>query len=104
RSTRADAPDGAAVSAIFSTSAASAATINTPNAMTTTLSVRIYYTLAVAGVGETHIVTAAVEDAGQRLDRFLATRLNYSRSRIKSLIESGCVRTGATITEPSRRV
>ena len=57
-----------------------------------------------AGVGETHIVTAAVEDAGQRLDRFLATRLNYSRSRIKSLIESGCVRTGVTITEPSRRV
>jgi 23S rRNA pseudouridine1911/1915/1917 synthase len=72
--------------------------------MTTTLSVRIDYTLAVAGVGETHVVTAAAEDAGLRLDRFLAARLNYSRSRIKSLIESGCLRAEATITEPSRRV
>ena len=57
-----------------------------------------------AAVGETHVVTVAAEDAGSRLDRFLAARLNYSRSRIKSLIESGCVRAGATIAEPSRRV
>ena len=57
-----------------------------------------------AAVGETHVVTVAAEDAGARLDRFLAARLDYSRSRIKSLIERGCVRAGATITEPSRRV
>ncbi|HLJ65562.1 MAG TPA: RluA family pseudouridine synthase, partial [Stellaceae bacterium] len=51
-------------------------------------------------------VTAAAADQGERLDRMLTAHLReISRSRLKTLIESGSVRLGeATITEPSLRV
>ena len=51
-------------------------------------------------------VTIEVAEAGERLDRVLAARLDrLSRSRLKSLIEEGRVRlAGATIEEPSYRV
>ena len=51
-------------------------------------------------------VTVGAADAGQRLDRLLAERLDgLSRSRLKGLIEAGMVSAGgATITEPSTRV
>ena len=50
--------------------------------------------------------TAGPADAGERLDRFLAARLpGLTRSRIKALIEEGCLETGgATIRQPSLRV
>ncbi len=50
--------------------------------------------------------TAGPGDAGERLDRFLAARLpGLTRSRIKALIEEGCLETGgATIRQPSLRV
>jgi 23S rRNA pseudouridine1911/1915/1917 synthase len=52
------------------------------------------------------IVEAGAEDEGERLDRFLARRLaGLSRSRLKQLIEAGCVSAGgATLSEPSQRV
>jgi 23S rRNA pseudouridine1911/1915/1917 synthase len=54
------------------------------------------------------ILTHRIEkaEAGQRLDRVLATRHpDFSRSRLKVLIEEGRVSAdGATITEPSYRV
>jgi 23S rRNA pseudouridine1911/1915/1917 synthase len=51
-------------------------------------------------------ITAGAEDAGERLDRFLARRLaGLSRSRLKQLIEAGHVSVGgATLSDPSRRV
>ncbi|RMD63175.1 MAG: RluA family pseudouridine synthase [Alphaproteobacteria bacterium] len=51
-------------------------------------------------------VTAEAADAGARIDRLLAARLPaLSRSRIKALIEQGCLSVGgATIVEPSYRV
>ncbi len=51
-------------------------------------------------------VTVGAAEAGQRLDRLLAARLDgLSRSRLKGLIEAGMVGAGgATITEPSTRV
>ncbi|MDJ0947245.1 MAG: RluA family pseudouridine synthase [Kiloniellales bacterium] len=50
--------------------------------------------------------TAGPDDAGERLDRFLAARLpGLTRSRIKALIEEGCLAAGgATIRQPSLRV
>lgn len=50
--------------------------------------------------------TVEEEEAGLRLDRFLASRLGgMSRSRIKQLIEQGAVSSGAaTIVEASTRV
>ena len=53
-----------------------------------------------------HEITVADTEAGMRIDRLLADRLSdLSRSRLKSLIEAGCLTTGgATINEPSRRV
>jgi 23S rRNA pseudouridine1911/1915/1917 synthase len=52
----------------------------------------------------THTVTE--DDSGARLDRLLARAFpDVSRTRLKSLIEAGAVRSGArTITEPSYRV
>ncbi len=49
---------------------------------------------------------AGDEDAGERLDRFLARRLaGFSRSRLKNLIEAGHVSAGgATLSDPSHRV
>ena len=54
--------------------------------------------------GTAHAVAAS--DAGMRLDRLLAAALpQYSRSRLKALIEEGRVTSaGATIAEPSYRV
>ncbi len=51
-------------------------------------------------------ITASAEDAGERLDRFLARRLaGLSRSRLKQLIEAGHVGAGgATLSDPSYRV
>jgi 23S rRNA pseudouridine1911/1915/1917 synthase len=51
-------------------------------------------------------VAAGAEDAGERLDRFLARRLTgLSRSRLKQLIETGCVSEGgATLSDPSQKV
>ena len=51
-------------------------------------------------------VTITVQDAGGRLDRTLAAVLpDLSRSRIKGLVQAGCVQTGgATITDPAHRV
>ena len=56
--------------------------------------------------GERHLVPAEAPDAGQRVDRLLASRLpQFSRSRLKRLIETGCLTAGgATIKEPSYRV
>lgn len=45
------------------------------------------------------------ERAGARLDRYLAEALDFSRSRLKALIEQGHVRLGnATITDPSHKI
>jgi 23S rRNA pseudouridine1911/1915/1917 synthase len=57
-------------------------------------------------LGEIREVTAADEDAGQRLDRVLAARLpDLSRSRLKALILAGEVTvSGGTIRDPERRV
>ncbi len=51
-------------------------------------------------------ITAGPGDDGERLDRFLAARLpGLTRSRIKALIEEGCLESGgATIRQPSLRV
>ncbi|MGE0724404.1 MAG: RluA family pseudouridine synthase [Alphaproteobacteria bacterium] len=53
-----------------------------------------------------HRATVLAEEAGERLDRFLAARLGgISRSRIKGLIEGRAVTAGgATISDPSLRV
>lgn len=51
-------------------------------------------------------VTAEAADAGERLDRLLATRLaELSRTRVKQLVEAGRVTMdGAAMTDPSMRV
>ena len=51
-------------------------------------------------------VTVAAHNAGGRLDRILAAALSdLSRSRIKKLVQAGCVQAGgATITDPAYRV
>jgi len=55
-----------------------------------------------------HHVTVADAQAGERLDRFLATALadaGLSRSRIQALLEQGRVRRGdAAVTNPSEKV
>jgi 23S rRNA pseudouridine1911/1915/1917 synthase len=53
-----------------------------------------------------HSVTCIDSDAGERLDRVLATHLgDLSRSRLKHLIlEGGVTRNGATISDPAMRV
>lgn len=53
-----------------------------------------------------YLFTAAAEDAGERLDRFLAGRQGeMSRARIKALIAAGGVSSaGETIAEPAHRV
>lgn len=53
----------------------------------------------------THELTAGPDDAGQRLDRWLAAALpELSRSRIQALIKSGQVSAGETIGEPRHPV
>jgi 23S rRNA pseudouridine1911/1915/1917 synthase len=58
--------------------------------------------------GARRLVAADALPAGERLDRALAAALgDLSRSRIKALIEAGCVtavETGATVTDVSLRV
>src|SRR5262249_25924018 len=51
-------------------------------------------------------LTVGAEDAGERLDRFLARPLaRLPRSRLKQLIEAGRVsESGATLSDPSRKV
>jgi 23S rRNA pseudouridine1911/1915/1917 synthase len=51
-------------------------------------------------------VTIAADQQGERIDRALAARLpDFSRSRLKSLIEEGRVQSGErTISDPSQRV
>ncbi|MGH6880698.1 RluA family pseudouridine synthase [Hypericibacter sp.] len=51
-------------------------------------------------------MTIEADQQGERVDRALAARLpDLSRSRLKSLIEEGCVRSGErTISDPSQRV
>ena len=53
-----------------------------------------------------HEVTVEAEESGERLDRLLAGRLpGLTRSRIKALIEEGCLASGGeTIVQPSLRV
>ncbi len=55
---------------------------------------------------ERHLVTAAAGDAGERVDRLLSRALPaLSRSRLKRLIEGGCLSSGgAAVAEPSYRV
>src|SRR5690606_40523815 len=50
--------------------------------------------------------TVGPDDAGQRLDKFLASRLpELSRARLQDLIEAGAIRRDdAVITEASSRV
>jgi 23S rRNA pseudouridine1911/1915/1917 synthase len=52
------------------------------------------------------LIVAAEEDSGARLDRVLAARVGeFSRSRLKGLIEAGAVAVdGRTIRDPSHRV
>lgn len=60
-----------------------------------------------SGPGPTvHTIAAEPADTGERIDRLLAARLPaLSRSRLKVLIEQGCLScAGATIVEPSYRV
>ncbi|MGH7088160.1 MAG: RluA family pseudouridine synthase [Stellaceae bacterium] len=60
-----------------------------------------------AGCGASlRTVTAATDEAGERLDRLLARRLGaLSRTRLKRLVEEGQVTSeGATIRDPSLRV
>jgi 23S rRNA pseudouridine1911/1915/1917 synthase len=54
----------------------------------------------------TRQVTAEPADAGERLDRLLAMRLDeLSRTRVKHLVEAGLVTVdGATVRDPSMRV
>ncbi|MBP7670028.1 MAG: RluA family pseudouridine synthase [Ferrovibrio sp.] len=57
------------------------------------------------GVAETGAPPVPEDRAGVRLDRYLAEALDFSRSRLKALIEEGHVRLGGeTITDPSRKI
>ncbi|MGI9510559.1 MAG: RluA family pseudouridine synthase [Geminicoccaceae bacterium] len=55
---------------------------------------------------ETYTITAEPDDAGQRLDKFLATRLPaFSRARLQALVAEGAVhRDGLQIADGSARV
>ncbi len=57
--------------------------------------------------GEREVIAAAPEEAGKRLDQWLAARMGgrLSRSRIKALIEDGqVILDGAVTREPKRRI
>ena len=55
---------------------------------------------------DTHRLTVAAEEAGERLDRVLANRVqDLSRARFKALILAGQVTVGGhTVRDPSQRV
>ena len=56
-------------------------------------------------VGEQVEFTVSAENAGMRLDRFLATQLpELSRTRVQSLIDEGRVRLNGVAVKPSHRV
>jgi 23S rRNA pseudouridine1911/1915/1917 synthase len=57
-------------------------------------------------IGERHVVAVSEARAGDRLDKFLGDHIeSLSRTRIKSLMEDGCVTsTEKTVNDPSRRV
>jgi 23S rRNA pseudouridine1911/1915/1917 synthase len=58
-----------------------------------------------ARIPDRHEVRVEAPEAGERLDRVLASRLQLSRSRLKALIEAGRVAAdGATIRDPSAKV
>jgi len=56
--------------------------------------------------GAQHDVTAAADDTGTRLDKFLTRHLpDLTRSRLQAMIRAGLVRSGArTIVDPGERV
>lgn len=56
--------------------------------------------------GERLVVAVAPEDAGERLDKFLASRLpEMSRARIQALMRQGAVRAGGrTLEDPSAKI
>ena len=56
--------------------------------------------------GAHHSFTATAAEAGQRIDRVLAARLpTLTRSRLKSLIEEGCLSAdGAPLRAPAHKV
>ncbi|MBT4673923.1 MAG: RluA family pseudouridine synthase [Rhodospirillaceae bacterium] len=56
--------------------------------------------------GERHVVAVSEECAGDRLDKFLGDHIeSLSRTRIKTLMEEGCVTCAEkTVNDPSRRV
>src|SRR5689334_16532941 len=62
--------------------------------------------LLMGNEGHTEEVTIAAEEAGERLDRVLAARIEtLSRSRLKALILGGAVAIGGrTILDPGYRV
>ena len=53
-----------------------------------------------------HIIAVDAEEAGQRLDKFLAGRLpEFSRSRLQALVEQGCIReSGKAVESVSAKV
>jgi 23S rRNA pseudouridine1911/1915/1917 synthase len=58
-----------------------------------------------ARIPDRHEVRVEAPEAGGRLDRVLASRLQLSRTRLKALIEAGRVAAdGATIRDPSAKV
>ena len=55
--------------------------------------------------GDWHVNTATLEDVGIRLDKWLASWTELSRTRLRQLIESGQVRAdGDIVTSPTRKV
>jgi 23S rRNA pseudouridine1911/1915/1917 synthase len=64
-----------------------------------------YFIAAPAAAPKVQRVTAAAEDAGRRLDLFLASRLTeLSRTRIQELIGEGRVRLNERLTQASHRL
>ena len=59
-----------------------------------------------AGSGTREVLTVGAEEAGERLDRFLARRLpDFSRSRLQALIRAGRVaRDGAAVADLGHRI
>ncbi|HEY0292202.1 MAG TPA: RluA family pseudouridine synthase [Hansschlegelia sp.] len=59
-----------------------------------------------ADSGRLRVVAAGADDVGERLDRFLASRLpELSRARIQALMRQGAVRSGGrTLEDPSAKV
>ena len=55
--------------------------------------------------GQWHVQTAIAEDAGTRIDKWLASWTGLSRTRLRVLIETGQVRIdGDIVTSPTTKV